>query len=296
MNPLVLRDSTPDPRPLMTYLARLGSSSRRTQAGALDIVARWFGVPDAHAVVWHQMRYTHAMFVRARAEECYAPKTANRVLSAVRGIAHECRKLGLMPAEAYEAIREIRGVRGDSKRKGRALNANELWRLFVNCDVDDTTTGLRDAALLAVLYGIGLRRAEAAALCWKQVHDGKGHDLRRKGGKFVTSQLPEWAARRLERWARTVGRETPTVFGMAPSTIWDALDARCKRAGIAHASPHDLRRTFATMHQEKGTDLGALQELMGHKNVETTIIYDLSKERRAAEAAARLPDPTGDGK
>jgi integrase/recombinase XerD len=82
----------------------------------------------------------------------------------VRGVLREAWELGLMTAEEHQRAASVRSVRGERLLRGRALSPGELRALFAACKSDQTPAGTRDAALLAVLYGSGLRRSEAIAL------------------------------------------------------------------------------------------------------------------------------------
>src|SRR5262249_35411199 len=113
---------------------------------------------------WHELRYQHTQAVRTVLAERHAPAGANVALAALRGVLRECWRLGLMTAEDYHRAADLQGIRGERLPKGRALSAGELRALFAACAQDASPAGARDAALLAVLYGGGLRRSEATSL------------------------------------------------------------------------------------------------------------------------------------
>ena len=109
----------------------------------------------------------HTAAVRAFLAEKYAPAMANKCLAALRGVLKAAWRLRQMPTDEYQRARDIPTVRGESLPRGRALSRGELHALFAVCMEDEQIKGARDAALLAVLYGGGLRRSEAVEPSWR---------------------------------------------------------------------------------------------------------------------------------
>jgi site-specific recombinase XerD len=102
--------------------------------------------------------------LRSQLADTYAPATGNRILTAVRGVLKECLRLGCMPIVQHVSVRDIPPLRGRRLPKGRMLPEQELALLFQVCAQDDRPAGPRDAAMLALLYGAGLRRSEFVSL------------------------------------------------------------------------------------------------------------------------------------
>ena len=96
--------------------------------------------------------------------EEYAPATANRILSALRGVLKEAWRLGYMTAEDYQRSIDIKNVRGDTVPAGRELAQREISKLVAVCRDDGDSISLRDRAIIGLLYTCGLRRAEVVAL------------------------------------------------------------------------------------------------------------------------------------
>src|SRR5438445_10005632 len=154
----------PDPlNPAAVYLAALAPSGRRTMGQALAVVVELLGGGDVETFPWASLRYEHAQAVRRLLVERYAPTTANKILSALRGVARESWRLGLIGAETHARIRDVPGVRGARLPAGREVPLKELAKLFRACAVAGAS-GVRDAAALALLYGAALRRSEAVSL------------------------------------------------------------------------------------------------------------------------------------
>jgi integrase/recombinase XerD len=250
--------------------------------------------------------------LRAELADRYAPATANRMLAAVRGVLRAAWELGLMDTDSYQRAASTRSVRGEALPKGRSISGGELRALFAAClrDLDKegqlTLRGARDAALLAVLYGSGLRRAEAAAL---QVGDydpqtgavtvraGKGRKDRQCYSAVGQGQLMDlWLRRRAAAGASpsTGPIFVPILRGghlrvrrLSPRTVFDIIRARAREAGLKdkNITPHDFRRSMISNLLEL-VDISTVQRLAGHANVATTVRYDRRGEtakRRAAE-------------
>jgi len=173
----------------------------------------------------------------------------------------------------------------------------------------DTTTplGLRDRALLEVLYATGLRVSEL--VCLKLFHVSLDDRVVRsfgKGGKERLVPLGEIAADWLRRWltegrpALLKGRSSDFVFvthradGMSRQMAWMLIKKHAIAAGIPREkiSPHVLRHAFATHLLNHGADLRVVQLLLGHADISTTQIYTHVARARLKELHA-LHHPRG---
>lgn len=288
--------------PAAIYLATLAPSGRRAMRQALDVIASMLsgGRCDALSLDWSCVRYQHVAAVRARLAERYSAATANRMLCALRRVMQEAWRLGLLDAESVQRVRDVAGVRGRGLPAGRALSPGELEALFRACAADQGPAGARDAAMLAILYGCGLRRSEVSTLELSDVDLATGTIRIRhgKGAKGRLAFLAEGARRYVSDWLRVRGEWQGPIFcpirkggriarrGMRPQSIWYALLRRAKASGVPPFSPHDLRRTFITELLERGADLALVQRLAGHESMSTTARYD----RRPAEATRRAAE------
>lgn len=304
----------PDRHPALVYLASLSAGeSRRTMRQALDRIAAF--ASDGHAGVlnfaWHELRYQHTALIRSALSHRYAPSSANTMLSALRGVLKECFRLGYTRSEDYQRARDIKNVRGSSLPKGRALSQGELIRLFAACNEDESKVrGARDAALIAVLYGCGLRRSEVVGLDLAD-YDKKTKELRvrGKGNKERLVYAEGGAAEALEAWVRKRTQREPksALFHpiiksgriirrrMTDQAVLYILRKRAEEIAARSFSPHDMRRTFISDLLDAGADLATVQKLAGHANVETTARYDRRGERAKKRAASLLHVPYDGG-
>lgn len=298
--------AAPTLSPAAVYLARLAPRSRRTQAGALRSIVELVA-PDADISTfpWHQLTYAHTQAVRSILADRYAPATGNRMLAALRGVLEEAWRLGLVDAETSQRARDLAPIRGSRPLRGRALSHDELSGLLRVCDNGDTAAAKqthadrRDAALLAVLYGCGIRRAEAVALDWVDYNPG-GPTLTIRAGKGNKSRicyLPAFARDRLEQWrigdagpifTRIRRGDHPSEERLTDGAVRHILLTRCQQAGIADAAPHDMRRSYVSDLLDAGVDISTVALMAGHSSTSTTGRYDRRPQERMREAAERL--------
>ena len=251
---------------------------------------------------WHRLGYEQTSLVRAFLLTHYAPKTANRVLSALRRVLEEAWNLGLMDAESYRRAANLKGVRGTPGPRGRVLSPREIAALFEACKSDVRLGGYRDAAAIALCYAAGLRRAEAVSLDLDAVTPDGTVTVVGKGAKSRITYLgPDgtpWVRRWVERRGDDPGPLLCHVRGkvitrrrLSERSVMYLVTQRALQCGLAHTTPHDLRRTFATNLLEDGVDIEVVSRLLGHSSNETTAIYDLRGEGAKSRAQRRLNVP-----
>ena len=295
-----------DHHPAAVYLASLAPGSRRAMHAALDTVARMLtgGQEDSFSLLWGMLRYQHTQAIRASLAEAYSPAMANKCLSALRGTLKAAWRLEQIPTEEYSRAVDVPAVKGETLPRGRALPMGELRALFIAC-ADGTTVGARDAALLAVLYGIGLRRAEAVALQLSDYETESGALTVRsgKGNKARIGYATNGSQAALDAWLCLRGSEEGPLFmpvlkgghikkrQLNNQTVLDVLAKRAQQAGIKNVSPHDFRRTFISDLLDAGADIATVQKMAGHANVTTTSRYDRRGEVAKQKAAEMLHVP-----
>jgi len=243
--------------------------------------------------------------------------TVNRKLSALRWYARraadQIEETTMEPAQRRELVRNAlraaatEGLRdrteSEEKLKGRHVEADEITRLLIACEVDPTPAGLRDAALIATSYQTALRRSELAALTLVDIAtEDEGYTLtiqHGKGGKRRQAYIYNDSARILTAWLRERGDEPGPVFcrirkgghlvinkPLSGQGLQDILSKRAGQADIQPLTWHDLRRTFAGDLLDMGIDVATVQKLMGHASSDTTTRYD-RRPRRTRQDAAR---------
>ena len=266
----------------------------------LQAAARW--LRGARAVALLQAQAGHLFdYLAMRADAGYRPRSAARLLSCLRAFyAHALRQrlreddpVALMQAPTLPRLLP------------KALSETQVAALLEAPDVA-TPAGLRDRAMLELMYACGLRVSELVAL------PGTALNLRQgvlrvsgKGGKERLVPLGEESRHWLEHYmgearprllagARNAGAVDALFVasgGGAPSRqqFWALVKRHAAAAGIdpARISPHGLRHSFATHLLNHGADLRALQLLLGHSSLSTTQIYTLVAREHLKSLHAR---------
>ena len=292
-------------KPALIYLDSLNSPrSAITMQNCLDHAARILGQPSVIDCDWGAMRRHHIQHVIQKLKaKGIAPATINLYFYALKGVAREAFSNDVMPQLAYLKISIMKAITYERLPVGRSLSAYQCKKLLNTCD-DDTLRGIRDKALLALMMGCGLRRAEVVALHMEHWNSKDStFTFIGKGNKQRKVYLPPDLEPILDKWFLARGNEAGTIFpaiykgsgapvmkfkDMQPSSIYRIVQRRAEKAKIADITPHDLRRTFASRMLEAGVDLFVLKQSMGHASLTTTARYDRRGEKATAKAARCL--------
>ncbi|MFR9806888.1 site-specific tyrosine recombinase XerD [Pseudonocardia sp. RS010] len=213
-----------------------------------------------------------------------AASSAARALAAVRGLHRFAARDGLVPVDVARAV----APPSLPRRLPRTLTVDQVEQLLAGC-VGDGPTGLRDRALLELLYSTGARTSEAVGLDLDDLDTASRTVLLRgKGGtqRIVPVGRPALAAVdaylvRARPGLATRGRGTPALLlnargaRLSRQSAWHALRTAADVAGLdpTTVSPHTLRHCFATHLLAGGADVRVVQELLGHASVTTTQVY-----------------------
>lgn len=211
--------------------------------------------------------------------------TQNYHLIALRSFLKFCAKRDI-PALAADKIELARTVR----KQVTFLNEEELNRLFAQPDTS-TEVGLRDRAILELLFSSGLRVSELVGLDRDHINlKRREFTVRGKGQKdrpiFISPEAAEWLARYLDKrqdntrplFIRYNGTKAVDLSGnfhrLTARSVQRLVSRYALLAGITkHVSPHTLRHSFATDLLMNGADLRSVQAMLGHSNISTTQIY-----------------------
>jgi integrase/recombinase XerD len=194
------------------YIATLALTGKRTQAQALRVIASMFDT-DIYRLNWGALRYEHTSAIRARLAQSYSPATANKMLSALRRTLKQAWLLGQMAAEEYNRAVELEPVTGETLPTGRELSTGEILALMNACQDDHTPAGVRDAAIIGIMYAAGLRRDEVVRLGVSDFDLVTGKLViygRRK--KQRTAYITNGAADALNSWIAIRGPQAGALF------------------------------------------------------------------------------------
>jgi site-specific recombinase XerD len=232
---------------------------------------------------------------RIALEQCrYAPSTINLRLAAVRRLAYEASDCGLLSPDLAAGIRRVKGAKRLGVRVRNWLTADQGKKLLA-VHSGKHLRDLRNHAVLAMLLGCGLRRAELAAVKVEDFELREDHwilaDLIGKGRHMRTIPVPIWVKSAVDEWIDAAKLKNGTLFraigktgkvhgcGFTAKVIWSIVREAAITCGIGVIAPHDLRRTCARLCHQAGGELEQIQFLLGHVSIQTTERYLGCKQR-----------------
>ena len=219
-----------------------------------------------------------------------APASVTRCVVAVRNLHRFAVGSGQLQADVTAGMSP--GTR--SRRLPKALSMDQVEYLLAAPDTS-TVEGLRDAALLELLYGTGARVSEVCALDVDDIRPvlddpdlglrliGKGDKERIVPlGSYAAKAVDAWLIRGRPAWAEIGNGEHALLLNtrgrrLSRQSAWAVIRRAGEAAGldVEHLSPHSLRHSYATHLLDGGADVRVVQELLGHSSVTTTQIYTL---------------------
>ena len=288
----------------MSDVALLRSRLTAAEAQAIGMVLD--GLPSEHsrrayerALVdffrWHKSvgrpALNKAMVQRYAAELRdigLSSSSINQRLSAIRKLAAEAVHNGVLDSQIAGGIRAVKGARQEGRRTGNWLTREQAPH-WLGAPDTRTLKGLRDRALLAVLIGCGLRRAEAAALSFGHIQQRDGRwvlvDLIGKRDKIRSVPMPAWTKAAIDAWSNRASVTEGLVFRavnkgehvvgsrITPQAIRNIVAGYAEKLKHRGIAPHDLRRTFAKLAYKGGAALDQIQLSLGHESIQTTEDY-----------------------
>ncbi len=245
--------------------------------------------------VWHALEKRPELnkalinrYVKILRAQKLSSSTINQKLSAIRKLATEAEDNNLIDSRLANGIRAVKGVPFRGRRTGNWLTKEDAQK-WLNAPDVKTLKGVRDRALLAILIGCGLRRAEAAILSFHHIEQREGRwaivDIVGKRDKMRTVPMPSWAKAIVDAWRTVAHLEDGFVFrrvnkgdnlmgeSITPQAIRDIVNSYAKKLENEGIAPHDLRRTFAKLAHKGGSPIDQIQLSLGHDSIQTTEKY-----------------------
>jgi len=227
-------------------------------------------------------RRTALQFVKALESKGLSLRSINRSLVAVRGFFRFLVRDGYLEEDPWEEM----GLPSLPRRLPEVLTEEEVERLLEQPD-PSTPLGMRDGALLELLYGTGMRVSEASDLRLEALQLDLGFvTVKGKGGKERVVPLGEVAKERVVLYLKegrpslAKGSASPYLFlnprggKLSRQGVWKVVKRYALAAGIkTRITPHTLRHSFATHLLRRGADLRFVQAMLGHADISTTQIY-----------------------
>ena len=295
--------------PLTLYLTRLAPSSQLTMRYVLQDAADRLGFEDINLedIGWHQLQPEHVIaLVAALREDGYAPNTSSLYVNAVRGVMNEAWRLSLISQEPLLRMRMVKAAAGSRLGQGRNLRRSLIREMMEVCAADPRPQGLRDAAVIGILYGSGMRKSESVNLDLAQINfEERSLRVIGKGNKELIKYAPDWAFAKLQAWLafrreqlKEGEQDDSFLFNrirrgshitrerITKHAIYYIARQRGEQAGVK-IMPHDFRRSFITRVIEEH-DLSIAQKLAHHTNIQTTASYDVRDDNERRRAVDRF--------
>ncbi|MBY7902443.1 tyrosine-type recombinase/integrase [Vibrio fluvialis] len=301
--------------PTMRYIASLRSQeSRRTMTSTLNCFARELNVSSHKDLEWSSVNADVIRHVINRFyERGLRTQRLNTYLTAIKKCSEKAWSMGLINDRELFEIKEIKGERGYQIKRSRPLNSDEVEKLFEQRASPSYSENIliRDNAMLAIMIGCGLRRAELLGLkfdCFFKKQERWWLKVTGKGNKQRQIPINHRRWPHIERWlklrSKYVSQPSDDVVWLridktgnisyAPivdtSTVYRIVVRRFQMmfGHREHASPHDLRRTMATLLHKAEVDVSLIQDLLGHSNVATTFGYIHKEDSELVSAVDRI--------
>ena len=279
----------------VTYLVNERDASRYTvknyshEIGEFIEFARGQGVTRLEQID----RVVLRLYLTKLSAERIAKSSIARRVSELRSFGKFLVRQGMLHANVFDSV----SAPSPDKRLPEYMEHDEAAALVTAPDTS-TPAGLRDRAILEVLYAAGLRVSELVGLNVDNVDLARGQvRVWGKGGKERVALLGQPAVRAVKTYVRDgrprllKGKSSPALFvnqrngrRLTTRAVAMLLTKYAKRAGVrGRVHPHLLRHTFATHLLDGGADLRVVQELLGHADLATTQIYTHVTQARARE-------------
>lgn len=317
-------DADPDPdaiallpphrRPDARFLARRGGRPKSQATVAWQVRNSCRLIQDALEVrpedrrpseeyAWHHIDRDAADRFRQLVHSRYPNVgTRNAYISVVREVLRECHRAGLISGSRFDDLTAALPMKVALRTtRGRRLTPDELDDLLRACLTDrDPVCGARDAAVIAVFATTGIRASDLVDLNlthWNST-DRSLYLVCTKNGHPHTVYLPAAATDYLESWLSQRGTEYGPLFTlvigaaerMSTDTVRMMLYTRADQAGVKRFGSHDFRRTLATTLL-RTHDTGIVSRILGHRDVASTAVYDLTGPEECRDAVETLPMP-----
>jgi len=260
-----------------SVLARLTPNTKRAYDRALTDYITWSqsnGQPMDYASINSYVDELHNAGVSA--------SSLNQRLYAIKKFAKEAYHRNWIDSETYTRIKEIENVKVKGQKLGNWLSKGQVEDAL-NIPNTKTLKGRRDRAILAILFGAGLRRDELCNLKADQVQQRDGRwvlvDIQGKGNKTRSVPIASWVKAIIDSYLEMY---TPVEYLFVSVYKGDNVreeqltsDAIYKiiQSYLPDVAPHDLRRTFAQLARKAGASIEQIQMSLGHESVQTTEKY-----------------------
>lgn len=298
--------------PAASYLSTLSASGRESMRSRINQVVRAItgnkmDSDDYQRFDWSSLRRFHYEQIintmrNLKGESGQPLYSANHLKTtwmALRKIAEQSWSLGILDSEEFLKIKEMSFDFGKGKPPGRAVPPTETRHVIDACLESGRIKGVRDAALIALLAGTGMRRFEVANLSIENYNKTTGELVfLGKRNKVRECFLQPSVKHLVDEWVEEIrGYEPGPLFlgvksndslsgrGLTGNGIYRIVRERIEDAALEHASPHDFRKGLATFLLDGGVDIVEVRDILGHESVATTQVYVRKNKQKLRESA-----------
>lgn len=272
-------------------LAIQGLSQNTVMSYQRDLMKFYQFLKEQQIRDWKEVDYSLiVLFLQDLKQDGYATSSTSRMISCLKKFFKFLQQEQLVETNPVQPLK----VPKKSKTLPKALTVDEVTQVLNSCDTS-TVLGLRDKAMLELLYATGMRVSELITLKLSDLHLELGFlQTIGKGNKQRIIPIGQAATNWVQHYltyARVMLEQesNPVEYlflnhrgnGFTRQGFWKILKKIVQEAGVhKEVSPHTLRHSFATHILEAGADLRIVQELLGHSDISTTQIYThLTNER-----------------
>lgn len=298
--------------------AEIHLQSQQSPAGArskmylLNTVARMFGAEDYEKVAWRDLTAATITTVLAKLRDAgYQESTRNAYLTVLKATAREAWMLKQMDLETYERVKLVKRLKTTKKPAGQSIKIDVAKALIHAAFNDKTPTARRNGLMILLMFSVGIRREEVVNLrvpddiwadsCELYIHGKGSKDRLVKPPSQVWELLIQYieSERTWDKGALFCPywnkRHSPKISdkGMDVTSVNHILEkARKLCDGLSEKvlTPHDLRRSFATVMHDRGMTARELQVVLGHANMATTELYIRDETDDYRDKASKLGD------
>ena len=293
--------------PAQVYVKKHTSSeSQRVARSKAESVAFLLGYSDPNLIRWERVTYSDAINLRAQLLTAknqqglpISPATANHTIIAFRQMAKIAWLMGLIDHNHHAVLKSLEPARGTREKIRDLPMPKDIETLIDACFEDPTPAGARDAAIIILAFGAGLRRSEITNIIYPDhlLYSKSSLHVIGKGNKQRVMPLAPYMIDIIDTWVKDVrGEQRGYLFHrirkngdieigkLSPAAIRFILEQRCLKAGIKIIRPHDARSAYGTNLLNNGTDIITVRNLLGHSSVTTTERYMQVKQNDMAKA------------
>jgi site-specific recombinase XerD len=293
--------------PAQIYVKRHTSpESQRVARVKAESVAYMLGYDNPDYIRWDRVNYTDAINMRSalmRAKTAHgntlSPATVNHTIIAFRQMAKIAWLMGIIDHEQHSVLKSIEQMPGTREKIRDLPMPSDVEALIDSCFEDPTSAGARDAAIITLAFGAGLRRSEITNIIYPDhlIYSQSALQVIGKGNKQRLMPLAPYMIDIIDTWVKDVrGEQRGPLFHrirkngdiqsekLTPQAIRFILEQRCLKAGVKIIRPHDARSAYGTNLLNNGTDIITVRNLLGHSSVTTTERYMQVKQNDMAKA------------